>query len=76
MLTFIRVHCLKVFEGVANEIGICPSPVASHRQVFGAVFLIVLKILGVKLMLHFGNEGRSGSVEVRPIDPIEEGVLL
>lgn len=76
MHTFFRVYCLKVLEGVADEVGVCPPPIASHRQVLGAVLLVVFEILGVKLVLHFGHERGSGCVKVGPIDSMEKGMLL
>lgn len=67
---------LKVFESVANEIGVSAPPMSPSRHGLGAVLLVVLKILGIKLMLHLGHEGRLGGVEVLPVHTSEEGMPL
>ena len=73
-----RLHSFPVLVCVANKIGISSGPSLHATRVEGNSHLLVkiLKVLGVQRMLDCGPVRCLGTVEIVPINPIEEWMPL
>ena len=73
-----RLHSFPVLVCVANKVGIGSGPPlhAARVQGSGNLLVEVLKVLGVQRMLDSGPVRCLGTVEVVPIDAVEEWMSL